>query len=323
VWLVFNTPELVAEHKQHSKLQLVPTVISPDGKAMQDSTPIIEALELLVPGPSIHPSGVAAKFISQLLEEFADEWGNKWMMHYRWYSSKSGVDVASYSRRVAVERKSGAHLDTEGLGEQITGLAQAFKGRMLDRGFTVGSNDRTAPIIEQSFLDSIILMDAHLAKRPFLFGRTPSLADFGLAGQLYQCFQDVTAGELMRLHAPNVASWSERMVNPTHVCGGGFETWETLAETLAPFLSSQVLMFLRWSDANSRALSAEAKELSVDFGDGKVWQQTVGGPQRYHAKSLREIRRKFAAVANDPVLHGVLSSSGCLEYLAESAASKL
>ena len=49
------------------------------------------------------------QFISALLEDFADEWANKWMMHYRWYkSSKEGgstppPDAALYARRMAIE----------------------------------------------------------------------------------------------------------------------------------------------------------------------------------------------------------------------------
>jgi hypothetical protein len=57
-----------------------------------------------------------------------------------------------------------------------------------------------------------------------------------------------------------------------------------------------VRKFLLWSRANAAAVAATAKEMTVDLGDGDVWSQSVGGPQRYHAKTLREIRRKYAAV---------------------------
>ena len=57
---------------------------------------------------------------------------------------------------------------------------------MLERGFTVGSNSVTAPFIEQSFLHSIELLETHLSVRSFLLGGAPSMADFGLAAQLYQ-----------------------------------------------------------------------------------------------------------------------------------------
>ena len=35
------------------------------------------------PTPSAHPVDPTLKFLSYLLEEFGDEWGNKWMFHYR------------------------------------------------------------------------------------------------------------------------------------------------------------------------------------------------------------------------------------------------
>ena len=68
-----------------------------------------------------------------------------------------------------------------------------------------------------------------------------------------------------------------------------------------------------WSDANARALKAKEKEFSVDLG-GSTWTQTVGGPQKYHAKSLSELRRKFQ-VAQTEELRAVLKRCGCLELL--------
>eukprot|EP00931_Biecheleriopsis_adriatica_P081367 TRINITY_DN54698_c0_g1_i1.p1 TRINITY_DN54698_c0_g1~~TRINITY_DN54698_c0_g1_i1.p1 ORF type:complete len:354 (+),score=26.98 TRINITY_DN54698_c0_g1_i1:60-1121(+) len=325
VWLVRNSPERFEEHKKYSKLPIVPTVITPEGKGIQDSTPIMEEMEALLPEPSVHPPDAAMRFISELLEEFADEWGNKWMMHYRWYAAKAPtVDAEAYARRIAAELKSGSPLNTaEVLQDQLEVLGKGFKERMLGRGFTVGSNQQTAAIIEQSFLDTIILLEAHLLTRPFIFGRSPSFGDFGLYGQLYQMLCDVTAGELMRLHTPNVALWAERMGNPRAVLGGGFETWNTLASTLEPLLSSQISLFLKWSDANSKALAAGSKYFSIDLAHGHTWTQSVGGPQRYHAKSLKEIRRKFAAVATAPGLADIMARSGCLDLLQEVATSKL
>ena len=65
---------------------------------MQDSTPIIDQMEKLHPEPSIHPADPVADFISALIEEFGDEWGNKWMFHYRWARD---VDQISSAGRIA------------------------------------------------------------------------------------------------------------------------------------------------------------------------------------------------------------------------------
>ena len=79
-----RTPAVQAEFQKYAKLPLIPVVATPEGEGLQDSTPIIETMEARVPEPSIHPDEPAAAFLSALLEEFGDEWGNKWMFHYRW-----------------------------------------------------------------------------------------------------------------------------------------------------------------------------------------------------------------------------------------------
>ena len=70
-----NSAERMQEHQKYAKLPLVPTLVTPEGKGLQDSTPIIEQLEVQFPERSIYPNSVVAKFMSQLLEEFGDEWG--------------------------------------------------------------------------------------------------------------------------------------------------------------------------------------------------------------------------------------------------------
>eukprot|EP00658_Telonema_sp_P-2_P012879 TRINITY_DN14901_c0_g1_i1.p1 TRINITY_DN14901_c0_g1~~TRINITY_DN14901_c0_g1_i1.p1 ORF type:complete len:341 (+),score=57.75 TRINITY_DN14901_c0_g1_i1:75-1097(+) len=320
-WLVRNTPELFEEHATHSKLPIVPTVIQTDHdgsviRVMQDSTPIMEQLEREFSDRSLSPPSASLRFISELMEEFADEWANKWMMHYRWYAKTSKPDAATYSRRIAVELNSGTReFGDTGVSERVSEMAEMFKSRMEGRGFTVGSNEVTAAVIEGSFRESLILLDLHLSTREYLLGARPSMADFGLAGQLNQCLSDVTAGELMRLHAPNVALWAEKMVNPD--VRGDFEPWSSLECSLKPFLSSQVSMFLKWSNANATAMAAGHKSLRLDLGGGKLWEQSLGGPQKYHAKSLGVLQGKYAALPESGLseVNRILEGTRCLEYL--------
>lgn len=74
-WTVRNA-ETEADYKKHAKIPIIPLVVTPDGTALQDLTPIIEHIEALHPEPSIHPRDTVAAFVSALLEEFGDEWGN-------------------------------------------------------------------------------------------------------------------------------------------------------------------------------------------------------------------------------------------------------
>ena len=72
------------EYKKYAKIPIIPLVVTPEGEGLQDSTPIIEAIEQRFPEPSIHPQDPLCSFVSTLIEEFGDEWGNKWMFHLRW-----------------------------------------------------------------------------------------------------------------------------------------------------------------------------------------------------------------------------------------------
>eukprot|EP00438_Fugacium_kawagutii_P028857 Skav214196 [mRNA] locus=scaffold2153:110538:112111:+ [translate_table: standard] len=110
----------------------------------------------------------------------------------------------------------------------MAALAASFKDRMLNRGFTAAwSHGGRLP--GRSYMETLQMLEKHLALRPFLFGQRPSLADFGLAGQLYQCFSDVLAGELMRLHAPHVALWCEVPTGVPHGDGDGWWWWMVVA----------------------------------------------------------------------------------------------
>ena len=51
---------------------------------MTDSTPMIAWLETEFPEPSVMPADPATRFLSLLVEDFADEWLWRPAMHYRW-----------------------------------------------------------------------------------------------------------------------------------------------------------------------------------------------------------------------------------------------
>ena len=70
-----RSPEVQAEFQKYAKLPLVPLVVTPEGEGVQDSTPIIERFEATA--PSLAPDDPALAFVSALIEEYGDEWGNK------------------------------------------------------------------------------------------------------------------------------------------------------------------------------------------------------------------------------------------------------
>ena len=299
-WILRNA-ESQAEYERHARMPIIPLVVTPEGTGIQDSTPIIDQMETLYPDPSIHPVDTVARFISALVEEFGDEWGNKWMFHYRWTRE---VDQIASAGRIARMRAPTAS------EEQHEALLMQVRKRMVERVWFVGSNDLTASQIETGFRDLLGLLDSHLESRPYLFGSRPAFGDFGMWGQLYELWTDPTAGALIEGNAPHVLAWIQRMLWPRPE--GEFELWPELSLTLMPILIRQVgALFMPWTIANETALAENRSIFSVQLG-GTVWTQT---PQRYHARSLAMLRSKYAFLHDRSRLDVVLEEIGCLAGL--------
>ena len=299
-WILRNA-ETQGEYQKYAKIPIVPLVVTPDDQGIQDSTPIMERIDAVQPEPTTHPSDPVAAFVSTLLEEFGDEWGNKWMFHYRWARD---VDQLCSAGRLARQMMPAAS------EEQHAAMTAQIRGRMVGRVFFVGSNEKTAPQIESSFREALGLLDAHLATRPYLLGARPSFGDFGLWGQIYNAWTDPTPGALIEGRAPNVLDWVHRMLWPR--AEGAFESWSSLEPTLLPFLQRMVgALFMPWTVANAAAIAAGSEEFSVVL-DGAEWTQK---PQKYHAKSLQTLREKYARVADKRALDAVLERAGCLTGL--------
>ena len=298
-----RTAANAAEFSKYAKIPVIPLVVSATNEGLQDSTPLIERIEAGHPAPAIQPDDPALAFLSALLEEFGDEWGNKWMFHYRWARD---VDQISSAGRIALSMAPDMH------GPELAGMVAKIRERMTGRVWFVGSNAQNAAFIEATFAAALAQYEAHFAVRPYLMGARPSFADFGLWGQLYCMWTDPTAGAIIQARAPNVLAWIQRMLWPR--AEGDFETWTSLSPTLAPILRDQVGgLFLPWTVANAAAIAAGAEEFSVSLG-GHDWVQK---PQKYHAKSLAVLRGKYSGVADKTALDPALAAANCLDALRE------
>ena len=295
-----------AEHQdlfeRHAKLPLIPLIVSPDDEGRQDSTPIMEWLESRHPEPRIHPEDPRSCFVSQLLEEFGDEWGNKWMFHYRWAREPDQISAASRIVSSMVPNADEARQQA---------MCSAVVERMKGRVWFVGSSPITAPQIEDSFKEVLGLLQAHLSDRKYLFGSRPAFGDLGLWGQIYNAYTDPTAGMIISSEFPKVKQWIKRLLDPSpSEANGAFELWDDLAPGLLPLLEGPVAgQFLPWTQANAEAVAADSKEFSVTLR-GNAWHQK---PIKYHARSYRILREKYAKA--DEQTKALMRATGCHKYL--------
>jgi glutathione S-transferase len=287
-----------AEFARYARLPLVPVLVGSDDFAQQDSTPIVETLERRYPEPSIVPGDPALAFLSALIEDYADEWVNKAMFHYRWTYD---ADQESAARRIAAMMLEGEDVDRAPVEASI-------RERMTARLHHVGSSAQTAPVIEGSYARLLEMLEAHLSDRPYLFGARPALGDFGLGAQLGQLLSDPTPGALMRDRSPRVAAWTERLSRAA--VEGPFEELAALTPTLAPLLESEIAgCYLPWMEANAAA-AASGEEVSIDLPGGRFTQT----PQKYAARALRDIRVRYMQAAGGDGLDALLERTGCSRW---------
>jgi len=191
---------------------------------------------------------------------------------------------------------------------------QAFNDRQVGRMAMVGCTEQNRPIIEDSYRFVLDTLDRHVRTIPFLFGSRPSLADFGLFGQLQILSVDPTPMAEMRARTPDVYCWLLRLDDASGVDGAWRDPSLAPPSTLIALLRHCGETYLPFLAANTHALQEGAEEVRLDI-QGRPYAQA---PFRYQAKCHDALRRKLAALAPDVRrrLDPVLEETGCLTYLA-------
>jgi len=249
-----------------------------------DSTPIIRRLEDEYPGRSVIPNNPAIAFINYLLEDYGDEWLTKAMFHYRWYYNDdiemAGSVLPHYNRvdepdELMLERK------------------KIFSDRQISRLYVVGSNDTTAPVIEDSYRRFLAILNDHLKQHPFLLGQRPGSADFACYGQLTQLAQfDPTPAKLTADSSPRVHAWVSKMEDQ---CGwepnnDGFVSAGSFPATLTTLLQELGRTYVPVMLANAQAIDQGLDQVQLEV-EGKQWVQE---PFPYQAKCLQWLRIEYA-----------------------------
>lgn len=284
---------------------VIPALTFPDGTVMNDSTPLAYALERAHPGQrSIVPDDPAHAYLSDLLEDFGDEWVTKIMFHYRWYYAPD----REFAQAWVITSRNPQMPEAE-RGEAM----QAFNDRQVGRMAMVGCTDGNRPVIEDSYRFILDTLDPHVRKMEYLFGSRPSLGDFGLFGQLQILSVDPTPMMEMRERAPDVYCWLLRLDDASGVEGEWLPADAPLPGGVTALLKHCAETYLPFLAANRAALEAGAPSVDLDIL-GRPWSQA---PFRYQAKCYDALRKKLAALPADVRgrLDPVLEATGCLRWL--------
>ena len=209
---------------------VIPVMVMPDGKVIQDSADIIAEVEAREGRtPPVMPETPLQHFVAELLHLYADEWLTLPAMHYRWSFNEDWA----YGAFGALSAPEATPAEQYEIGRKN---GQRFKGALP----VLGVHPETIPGIEQSYEAFLVEFSAHLEAHPFLLGARPCLADFAFIGPLYaHLYRDPSSGEMMKRLAPRVADWVER-TNAGQTGEGGLVAGDGIPPTLEPILARQM-----------------------------------------------------------------------------------
>lgn len=242
---------------------VMPTVRTPDGEWLQDSSDIIDALEQRVPEPSITPPGAAQRVASLLLELHGDEWLPIVAMHTRWNLPENAAFARDEFARNGFPRLPAF------IGRRLASrIVKKMRGYLPILGIRPG----TRAGVDAYATRLIEILERHLQEHPFLLGGRPCIGDFALFGPLWaHVFRD-PASTARFDDAPAVRAWFDRLLTPpTGV--GGFLAGDEVPATLDPLFEllfrEQFAYILALADAIERYCDAhpEATRVPRSLGD--------------------------------------------------------
>lgn len=270
---------------------VVPVVKYPDGAYKADTTPIIYELEALHEGRSVIPPHKGLAFLSHLIEDMADEFLPLPMFYYRW------TEDQVWCGRRQMAGWMGAISD-----EDLDVASKAF----LDRQAGQLANARALDPDQMKTAYSRLLeaMEDQLRHNLFLFGTRPSLADFGLYGQLTQYAVDPKVCTWMKRDAVRTYQWTHLVDDLSGVEGEWFEPEEALTPQLSAFLLYAAEFYLPMMEMIIAAFGMEGLE------------QAANG-MSYRVKTFLGLKAELADLSADDLgaIKPLLAQTGCWDAL--------
>lgn len=284
---------------EHIRPRVIPVVVFPNSRSMNDSTFVIEAVEAHTGATrAAVPADPATAFVAWLLEDFADEFLTKVMYGFRWNRE---VDAVHAGRLLAYD----------GLGGEAADAAAGFiQQTQVGRTSVVGCPDDT---IHPTCHAVCALLERHFATGTrFMLGDAPCVCDFAFFGQMSQWLVDRTPASFVPDRYTRTTAWLWRMADTGAVAPAPLRV-NACARGLLRLCAATYLPFLR---ANAAALAAGADSLTVSlrFDDGLV--EHVQQPFGYQNKCYAHLRARLAAIGENAELRSVLEVTGCWDFLA-------
>ncbi len=229
----------------------VPVLQTPENWMINDTTPLMRMLDSRFPARSMFPPG-ALGVLTQVVEEYFDEWIARTMVHYRWHYEDSA--------RFASERMSRGH-------PEAAARILAWGPRACRATGTESEHQQREA--EREYIRIVEAMDRQLQQTPYMLGHRPTAVDCVLLGGLRAHTNMDPTPKAMLAAYPRVVAWAET----------GADRWDGGGE-LAPFPDStdfvnfvtdeMVQSYVPYVMANASAVIAGAKAFHALIYDEEV-----------------------------------------------------
>ena len=210
------------------------------------------------------------------------------MFHYRWHFAEDADNAGTLLPLGIMSNIS---------DDELAFFKDNFAKRQIDRLWVVGSNDETAPFIDQSYKSFLEILENHLKIQPYLLGSSPSSCDFAVYGQLTQLIGfDPTPRKIAHELAPRVIGWVRSLEDRS-----GLEVKENnltlsdLPQTIHDLFKEMSTSYVPTMIANKKAIDEGRDEWDIDLDKGKWKQKSFP----YQAKCLAWIKEEYEKLDTD------------------------
>lgn len=279
----------------------IPTVTTPEGEIVWDSSAILLHLETRYPEPAIVPDDPALAFLGHVIEDFSDEWLYRHAVGTRWLFPEN---VVSGSWDIARE----GSLEIPGPIAGTRDLVTAAMTACLPRLGT--SQDNIGAWIDESLLPWQRALERHVGAHGYVLGRRPSLADFALfGGNVAHFVNDPVCRKITDDAAPGVVAYTHALMTPRdRTYGDDWLDAGAVPDTLLALLRETGRHYLSWVAAATRAGAA-----TVRFAGGREARIET---TNFLNVARGELLARYVA-ARSARLDRVLDQAGILGFFAD------
>ncbi len=237
----------------------IPVVVTPEGRYLSDTTPIIDRLDRSHPGRRLIPEGLDGVVV-RLVEEWLDEWFPRTVIHYRWHDPESSEFASQVLVRELMPMIPGIlRLQRE---RQIAGW-----GQRACRAVGVGDPPQWASA-EADGEAVWTALEAQLGRTRYALGDRATSVDAVLLGALRGHFLTDPAARRVVEQLPRVTEWTNSAARWDG--GGELPTFPEVSEFANVVLDRMRGPYRTWLLAHSAAVERGERQFEVAIDGGAV-----------------------------------------------------